>query len=189
MIRKPNEYVGKSHETSGSEFLAVVGSLTFPRAVLGDEIVDRVQAMTRESYHPIGELLELLEQLDARVGAAGLRKTGRAVFKASHEARLNGNLASARDVVYGIDGMYKRTNRGVGIGGWKVVSFEPGRARLEKTTPHHCALEEGILDAALQAVGVAANVTQPKCVRTGADHCVFEITSHETGAAWSGKAS
>jgi hypothetical protein len=30
-----------------------------------------------------------------------------------------------------------------------VVLFQPGKAELIKTTPHHCVMEEGILTEAL----------------------------------------
>ncbi|HSC86702.1 MAG TPA: hypothetical protein VLC09_05500, partial [Polyangiaceae bacterium] len=91
---------------------------------------------------------------------------------------------SARDVVYGIDGMYHHANRGSGIGGWKVLEFQPGYAELEKTTPHHCVMEQGILTAALTAVGCPSNVTQRACLREGADVCIFSISSALTDTRW-----
>ena len=33
-----------------------------------------------------------------------------------------------------------------------MLGFEPGKAELEKTTPHHCVMEEGIFSAALLAL-------------------------------------
>ena len=93
---------------------------------------------------------------------------------------------SARDILTAFDDLYKRANRGEQIGGWKVLDFTPGKARLEKTTPHHCALEEGIVSAALGCVDVPATVTQETCVRRGADSCIFVIASVITDQRWGG---
>jgi predicted ArsR family transcriptional regulator len=93
---------------------------------------------------------------------------------------------SARDIIYGIDGMYHHANRGTGIGGWTVLRFEPGLAELEKNTPHLCALEEGILSQALQAVGTPALMEQTSCIRDGAGSCRFIITSTIRDARWTG---
>lgn len=84
----------------------------------------------------------------------------------------------------GFDGLYNRANRGEAIGGWKVLAFKPGCARLEKTTPHHCALEEGIVTAALACVGVPATVSQEQCFRRGADSCIFVMTSVVVDQRW-----
>jgi hypothetical protein len=43
--------------------------------------------------------------------------------------------------------MYHHANRGTGIGGWKVLRFDAGYAELEKMTPHHCVMEQGILSS------------------------------------------
>jgi len=82
--------------------------------------------------------------------------------------------------------MYKHANRGTGIGGWEVLGFEPGKAELEKTTPHHCVMEEGILAEALIAVGVPALVRQSECLLKGAEACRYVITSSITDERWSG---
>lgn len=186
MNRRPAGYIGRGHETIGSDILAVLDALTFPEAVLGDALVAELGRVRPTGWYPIQQLLELLELLDQRIGVAGLRKTGRALFKRSHEARVGAVANSARDIVHGIDGMYRHANRGIAVGGWKVLSFEPGRATLDKTTPHHCALEEGILDGALSFVGAPSTITQSQCFRQGADSCVFVISSRVTGAAWDG---
>jgi hypothetical protein len=83
--------------------------------------------------------------------------------------------------------MYRLANRGAELGGWVVLEFEPGRAVLEKTTPHHCSMEEGILDAAFRVVGTPATVYQSACVRVGADACRFVITSHIVDHRWMGR--
>lgn len=84
----------------------------------------------------------------------------------------------------GFDGIYRRANRGEEIGGWRILEFSPGKARLEKTTPHHCVLEEGIVSAALACVGVPATVTQASCFLSGADACVFVVNSVVTDSRW-----
>jgi hypothetical protein len=93
---------------------------------------------------------------------------------------------SAADVIYGIDGMYHHANRGSAIGGWKVLRFDPGYAELEKTTPHHCVMEQGILSGALAAVKCPGIVSQKQCFRQGADACLYVISSSFTDERWSG---
>lgn len=88
--------------------------------------------------------------------------------------------------MYGFDDMYRHANRGTDIGGWKVLSFEPGRAEMEKTTPHVCYMEEGIFLEALNTIEVGATVTQPRCIYKGADACTFLGTSHVRDQRWTG---
>jgi hypothetical protein len=125
-----------------------------------------------------------MEKLDQRVGYYGLMQMGRTLFKMSHEQRVLRVANSARDVIHGINDMYHFANRGEHIGGWKVLLFEPGRAELEKTTPHHCVMEQGILSAALAAVGCPGLISQRECFRRGADACVYTITSAFTDERW-----
>ncbi len=111
---------------------------------------------------------------------------GRTLFNLSHEARVGKVATCARDILYGIDGMYHHSNRGRVIGGGEVLSFDPGNATLEKTTPHHCIMEQGILSAALSSVGCPGIVSQTQCFREGADACHYVISSsfideHSTG--------
>lgn len=183
----PRGYVGRNHETIGSDITSVLKCLTFPRSVLGDAMVDRLETVRDDNWYPIATLLDLMEQLDAKLGEAGLRKMGRALFKNSHEARVKAVITSARNIVEGIDGMYRHANRGLAIGGWKVADFQPGRAELEKTTPHHCAMEEGILLEGLTMVGVTARIEQPQCLRRGGELCRLVITSSVTDERWMGR--
>jgi len=88
-------------------------------------------------------------------------------------------------VLHGFDALYRSANRGDDIGGWRVVEFGAGTAKLEKTTPHHCAMEEGIVGAALQAIRTPATLAQERCMRRGADHCLFVISSFITDQRWS----
>lgn len=182
--RHPRGYVGLNHETIGSDVQAVLFALNFPRNVLGAELVGRIEAMDPAGWYPIRELIDLMEVLDGKLGTAGLQKLGRTLFKQSHEERVKPLLKCARDVVGGIDGMYRHANRGTAIGGWNLTAFTPGQAVLEKTTPHHCAMEEGILLQALSMLGVPARIEQPSCFRKGADHCRLVITSDVTDARW-----
>jgi hypothetical protein len=106
----------------------------------------------------------------------------------SHAARIKGVAQSARDILYGMDAMYRFANRGVAIGGWSVLEFQPGQATLEKTTPHHCAVEQGILTEALSLVGCPVNIEQSQCMRKGAESCLFVLTSSVVDARWLGRA-
>jgi len=186
-VRRPRGYQGINHETIGSDIIAVLRALNFPLSVLGAETVTRLQNVDPNAWYPIDWLLELMELIDKRVGAGGLQKMGRTLFKLSHEQRVLQAARSARDIVYGIDGMYRHANRGRDIGGWRVVEFVPGRAILEKTTPHHCAMEEGILAGALEAMRVPSRIGQTACFRKGAEACLFQIESDVTDERWTGR--
>ncbi len=95
-----------------------------------------------------------MEKLDSHVGHYGLLRMGRKLFHLSHEARVLEVAKSARDIVYGIDDMYHHANRGQMIGGWSVLSFNSGHAELEKTTPHHCVMEQGSLAVTIANPGI-----------------------------------
>ncbi|MBM4783816.1 MAG: hypothetical protein GQE15_39610 [Archangiaceae bacterium] len=185
-MRRPRGYVGTRHETIGSDILAGLGVVSMPKQTLGPALNDKLQKLSPNGWYGIDLMLELMEALDARVGANGLRQMGRRLFAASHEAHVRAMAKSARDIFTSFDDLYKRANRGQEIGGWKVLAFSPGKARLEKTTPHHCALEEGIVSAALACVDVPATVTQETCLRHGADSCVFVVTSVVSDHRWGG---
>lgn len=185
MTRRPRGYVGVQHETIGTDILSVLNILKLPEQVLGSDDARRLSEINAESWYPIEWLLELMERLDKHVGSYGLLRMGRELFKLSHEARVTEVAKCARDIVYGIDGMYHHANRGRHIGGWKVLRFEPGFAELEKTTPHHCVMEQGILSAALSAVGCPSNVSQSRCFRRGAETCVYEVSSAFVDHRWS----
>src|SRR5947209_10556441 len=122
-------------------------------------------------------MLEINEALDQRVGKNGLRQMGRQLFRDTHAANVKQAVRSARELLYGLDALYHHANRGEEIGGWSVVELRPGYARMEKTTPHHCVMEEGILAEALFTVGVPALVQQRACFRAGADLCIYEVTA------------
>lgn len=186
MDRRPRDYVGTQHETIGSDILAVLKVLPEPVETLGDDVVARLNALDPTGWYPIAEFLALMETLDQKIGQHGLMSMGRALFKMSHERRAKAEAKSAADIVFGIDGMYHFANRGIDIGGWKVVGFTPGRAVLVKNTPHHCAMEQGILDEALRLVGAPARVSQTECFRKGADVCRFSIHSLITDDRWMG---
>lgn len=184
--RRPRGYEGTGHETIGSDILSVLDAVEDPASIIGPEWAQRLAAVRPDGWYPIADLLELMELLSERVGHSGLRSLGRKLFLRSHEAAARGRIRSARDVAYGIDVLYHRANRGQRIGGWRVVRFEQGRAEIEKTTPHHCQMEEGILLQALTMVGVPATIEQVQCFRRGGELCHFVIRSSITDRRWSG---
>lgn len=186
MRRKPRGYAGGGHVTIGSDILAVTRILRLPEQVLGMEIVRRLDTVEPDGWYPIEWLLELMDLLDQHVGHYGLLRMGRVLFQMSHKKRVQEICHSARDVIYGIDDMYHFANRGREIGGWKVTEFKAGYAELEKTTPHHCTMEQGILAEALSTVGCPGIVSQRECFRSGADVCVYTITSSFTDEHWWG---
>ena len=185
-MRKPEGYKGEGHQTIGSDVLSVLNVINFPENVLGPELAAKLQAARPASWYPIDPLLDAMERLDRKVGRSGLVQMGRNLFITSHEARVKPVAKSAADILYGIDEMYHHANRGRDIGGWKVVELKPGRARLHKTTPHHCVMEEGILLQALHTVGVPAMIQQLRCFRSGAPLCEYEVTSTVSGEKWMG---
>lgn len=182
----PRGYIGRNHETIGSDILAVLATIVLPKEVLGDEWSKKLAGVTSNGWYPIALLLDLLEHLDKRTGVASVLKMGRQLYRDSHKQRVGASTSSAGDIVYGIDGLYHHANRGDAIGGWKVLKFRPGIAVLDKTTPHHCALEEGILHEALLSVGADAMIIQTHCMRRGTDSCLFELRSAVRDARWLG---
>jgi hypothetical protein len=187
-MRKPRGYEGKNHETIGSDILAVLKAVpldpSFAAGFLGSETVMRVQAVDPNGWYPIGWLLEMMDLIEKKLGKAGLILMGRNLFKMSHEQRVKAVAKGARDIITGLDGMYHHANRGEGIGGWAVLKFERGHAEVEKTTPHHCTMEEGILLEALQCVGAPCLISQSQCFRQGAESCIYQINAMTLGKAW-----
>jgi hypothetical protein len=185
-VRRPRGYYGEDHTTLGSDILAVLKILKLPEQVLGKQEADRLRTIQPDQWYPIEWLLGLMEILEAHVGSYGLMQMGRKLFQMSHKERVQQVAKSARDILYGMDGMYHHANRGRGIGGWQVLKFDAGLCQIEKNTPHHCIMEQGILTEALLTVGSACNVTQKQCFRDGADTCIFEITTAFVDQRWSG---
>jgi len=186
LARRPRGYYGDDHMTIGSDLIAVLRILKMPEQVLGKSQQRRLESVDPNEWYPIDWLLELMEQLETHVGPYGLIRMGRMLFQLSHKERVLLVAKSAKDILYGIDGMYHHANRGRGIGGWKVLKFEPGLAELEKNTAHHCVMEQGILTEALTSVGCACNIVQTRCFREGADTCIYQITSAFVDQRWSG---
>ncbi|MFT3836097.1 MAG: hypothetical protein QM723_03755 [Myxococcaceae bacterium] len=186
MLRRPDGYSGKDHQTIGSDILSVLNALIMPESVLGRRLLAKVKAVQPNDWYPIEFLLEVMEVVETRVGKTALSSMGRRLFQLSHAARLKETARAGADIIFGIDGMYHHANQGKDIGGWKVVMFQPGRARLEKRTPHACVMEEGILAEALQTIGVPSLVTQSGCVKNGDPFCTYEISSALTDARWKG---
>lgn len=185
-VARPRGYEGRDHETLGSELLAVQQALNFPFSVLGPARTRQLASVRPEVWYPIRDMLELSNFLDSKLGAVGLLALGRTIFRTSVKPEAKERLKSARDVIFALDSMYNSTNRGTKIGSWSAISFAPGRVELVKTTPHHCVMEEGILQEALASVQVPVTITQSRCLRRGDDHCRFILTSVVTDQRWSG---
>ena len=119
--------------------------------MLGVEETRRLRSVDPAAWYPIDWMLNLMAKLNHQIGHYGLVRMGRRLFEMSHQARARQSLKTARDIVYAMNAMYHNANREVsGIGGWSVVLFEPGYTELEKTTPHHCVMEQGISGRAQQ---------------------------------------
>jgi len=190
--RRPKGYVGIHHETIGSDILAVMRSLqhlvgetaTVPKHILTVEQHERLAGVTADGWYPIEWLLDLMDTLDKRLGRYALIKMGRTLFRDTHERRVLEIAQKGRDIIYGFDDIYRHANRGEKIGGWRVLSFDSNGATLEKTTPHHCAMEEGILAQALAAIDAPSMVSQSACFRLGSESCIYQITPAVSDARW-----
>lgn len=185
-VRRPRGYRGEDHTTLGSEILAIDKILKMPEQVLGEAEFERLKQIKPDEWYPIEYLLGMLEILEAHVGRYGLMQLGRKLFELSHKQRVLLSAKCARDILYGMNGIYHHANRGRGIGGWQVLTFDGGVASIEKNTPHHCVMEQGILTEALLSVGCACNVTQTRCFLDGAESCVYEVTTAFADKRWSG---
>src|SRR6185295_12038863 len=105
MQRRPRGYIGTDHETVGSSLLAVLQILQLPEHVLGAEEWEFLKGVDPKAWYPVGRLLSLMDKLESIVGQYGLLRLGRRRFELSHRARVG--YSSARDVIYGIDEMYR----------------------------------------------------------------------------------
>ncbi len=184
--QRPRGYIGSQHETRGSCIRSVFEVLKLPEQVLGVELCRRMKGIDPNAWYPVELLLDLTERLDKAVGSYGLLQTGRTVFQIVHRERGRPVASGARDVLDSMDNLYHYGNRGVGIGGWKLLRIEPGKAEIEKTTPHHCMMEQGMLSAALQSVGCPGVISQRECLRNGAGACVYTISSAISDERWLG---
>lgn len=184
MIKRPAGYVGENHETCGTDLIAVLKVLRLPELVLGAERIAKLQAVVADRWYPIADLLELMDVLEQKLGRSGLFSLGESVFRTTHEEQAKAAFHSVKELLGAFDALYHQANRGTAIGGWKVMSWSPGRAVLEKTTPHHCVMEEGLVHRAVLSMGVTAQVRQTTCIRAGADRCEYLITTPITDARW-----
>ena len=182
--RLPKGYLGLNHETLGSDVISLVQAITVVDQLLGKAKGHEIRTMKPDGWYPINMLLDALEAVEVKLGTSSLKKVGWTLFNLSHGDKFKATARAVRDLAYGIDGMYHHANRGTHIGGWQVLEFVPGRAVIEKTTPHHCIMEEGILEEGLRILKVPALVSQETCFRQGADSCRFVISSHVRDARW-----
>src|SRR4029434_9872974 len=109
---RPDGYLGKNHETIGSDLLAVQAALeelsatgqksSLPEQVLGADLSRRLKGVRPDGWYPISWLLDLMAQLEPKLSRYGLIKMGRTLFRMSHRDRVLQVAHSARDIVYGI---------------------------------------------------------------------------------------
>lgn len=184
--RLPRGYLGGGHETIGSDIIAVFEAVLDVEQTLGSHWMPLVRTLDPHGWYSIDLLLTLGEVLADRVGPDAVRLMGEGIFKLSHESLFSAHATSVGDLVFGLDGMYRRANRGHAIGGWTVLEFTPQRARLEKTTPHPCLLDEGVIAAAFRTLGLPLQLEQPRCLRHGHDACEFLLEATVAGERWMG---
>ena len=180
----PRGYLGIGHETRGSEIMTILETVRAPELTLGVEMVVWLKKLRPDGWYPIGLMLDLMETLEQKLGKYHLKQLGWTIFSRDHAPQLREHVRTAQEALQLCDAQYKTSNRGTSIGGWKVVSFTHARAELEKTTPHHCAMEEGILEEIMRTLGVVCTVSQSECIRAGGDICRFLIEPKVAGPSW-----
>lgn len=185
--RRPKGYVGLNHTVHGGDILAVMSVLSSPEVLLGKELVQRLANVQPKEWYPVADLFDLLERLDQKLGTFHLKQVGWTIVKKFHAADAKANFHNAADLLKALDTMYRQNNRGVQIGGWKVLSFDDSGALMEKTTAHHCGMEEGIVEELLRTIDVWSKVSQPKCFRLGADCCTYRIEPKKLTPRWHGR--
>lgn len=184
MRKYPVGYAGVGHETSGRDILAILGAVHVPELTFGPELATFLKTVQAEGWYPIERLLELLDVLDQKLGAFHLKQVGYNIVQRYLADQVKKHISNAHQLLHSFDSQYHLHNRGQNIGGWKVVSFTPGRAELEKTTPHHCLMEEGIFEEQLRIIGVSAKVSQPTCLRKGGPLCRFVVEARMVDERW-----
>lgn len=181
-------YRGVNHEVQGHELLAVRDAINWlspdksPPAVrdlcvrlLGEARVAQLDATSPPQWYPAPVLLGMLRAIFEKVGPNGIRRVGRASIQRALSAADRERYKTARALFDDLDAIYRRTNRGTAIGGWKLLGSTDTEARLEYTAPYVCVAQEGFLVEAAAALGVPVIVSQQACVRQGADACVFSV--------------
>lgn len=184
MSRVPKGYLGIDHQTLGGDIISVLETVNRPEFILGPELVAKLRPLQRSGWYPIAVLLDLLERLDQKLGAYHLKQVGWTIFGKYQAEDFKREVHSAEAAMRVLDWQYRTRNRGTSIGGWAVESFTATRAELIKTTPHHCQMEEGILEEVLRTLGVKASVTQSQCFRKGADCCHFVLEPRGSTDRW-----
>lgn len=185
--RRPRGYLGLNHTTRGGDILAVLQAVNLPEQTLGKELVARLRNVEAEKWYPATDMFELLERLDAKLGGYHLRQVGWTIVQKYHAAQVKEHFTSAQELLKAFDGLYREANRGQQIGGWKLLSFNDTQASMEKTTMHHCGMEEGILEELLRTLGVYSKIVQVKCVREDDDCCQYTIEPRSSDSRWHGR--
>ncbi len=181
--RKPQGYAGINHQTAGTDILSVLKTVHAPEITLGKELAARLRRVQPDQWYPISDMLELLERLDEKLGSFHLKQVGWNIIQGLPPG-LFSRFSSAREMLEGMDTLYRMNNRGEQIGHWKVAAFSANRAELEKTTPHHCIMEEGIIEESLRAMTLAAKVQQTQCFRKGDPLCRYVVVPRTADSRW-----
>jgi hypothetical protein len=174
------------HETLGAVLRSLLDAVLLPDQLLGTTDAAELRSLQPDLWYPVDAQIERVKRLHALLGDASLRKVGWSVFALNHEADVRRLHPSVRALLGSFDTLYKAVNRGPGIGGWQVTRFAPGEARLVKTTPFDCVMEEGILEAAFRSLHIPVVIRQEVCRRDGGAHCEIALTSNVVDARWTG---
>ena len=184
MRRFPKGYLGFDHVTRGGDLLAVLDAIIGPDFILGATLAQKIRKLKPDEWVPIALLMELYEKLSEKLGPYHMKQVGWTIVKRYHASDVLKRFHSAEEVVYALDALYRQGNRGTAIGGWKVTLFTPTRCEMEKTTPHHCGMEEGIVEEMMRTLGISTTVYQTDCLRKGSDLCRFVIEPKGSNPPW-----
>lgn len=185
-IRQPRGYLGEGHETIGSDIIAVFEAVRDAEPTLFSHWLPLVRTIDPDGWYPIDLLLTLADVIHQRAGAAALASMGHSIFMLSHERHSSTRAASIGDLAFSADAIYRRANRGNAIGGWRVLEFAQSLAVIEKTTPHPCQFDEGIMQAGCRSLGVAVTISQRRCLLKGDDTCEFVVVGAPDEPRWMG---
>jgi hypothetical protein len=147
------------------------------KQVLGAELATALEATAPHQWYPASSLVSMLQAIEAKIGQNGLRRVGRSICQRSYADKLVAQFRSVDALLSSLDALYRRSNRGQDIGGWKLQSFAEAEARIEYSAPYSCLMQEGMVAEACAVIGCPVLVSQRECVRTGAGCCVFSIVS------------
>lgn len=127
------------------------------------------------AFYPIALYLELCSYLEERLGTYAFLRLGRKMGAAVMDRAFDTDAKTFDEAVAQIEGAHKLFCKPV-VGGFQIVTREPGKIALDCTTPYNCVLQEGMFyEIAIRYGAPNATVTHASCRRRGAAACRFDV--------------